>query len=194
MTLELAALDWKTTRGEYRQEVTLQGLTAVQCFDGHAAWQIQPFEGRKDPSLMSADEAKGLARSADLAFPFVDAKAKGHRVEYLGLQDVDGTPAHTLKVALASGDESTFWIDPDTWMVIRELDREVIRGVEQFSETDFSDYEKVDGLYVPMAEASGPRDSDEGRKAKVIFDRAEINVPLDPRFFAFPGATKEAVR
>src|SRR5437899_11655558 len=32
-----------------RFEITLQGLTAVQAYDGKSGWSIMPFEGKKDP-------------------------------------------------------------------------------------------------------------------------------------------------
>jgi len=41
-----------------RLQVTIQGLTAVQDYDGSHAWQVMPFMGKKDPELMAADEAK----------------------------------------------------------------------------------------------------------------------------------------
>jgi len=35
-----------------RQIFTLQGMTAVQAYDGATGWQIQPFGGHKDPELI----------------------------------------------------------------------------------------------------------------------------------------------
>jgi hypothetical protein len=52
--------------GLYREETTLQGLTAVDAWDGKEAWRVQPFDGRRDPFRASADDAKELAQSADL--------------------------------------------------------------------------------------------------------------------------------
>ena len=186
MRIELKVVEWKTAAGAYRQDVTLQGLTAVQAYDGKEAWQVQPFEGRKDPARMSADEAKAFALAADIEGPFVGYKAKGHTVEYLGTEDVDGTPAHKLRVHLKWGDEATYWIDPDTWMVIRELDRQTIRGAEQLSETDYGEYEKVAGVYVPMAEEQGPKGSEPSQRQKFVYDAAEANVAVPARNFAFP--------
>jgi hypothetical protein len=188
MRLELKVTEWKTAAGEYRQDVTLQGLTAIQAYDGHDAWQVQPFEGRKDPSRMSADEAKGFALAADIEGPFVNSKAKGHTVEYLGSEDVDGTPAHKIRVRLKWGDESTYWIDPDTWMVIRELDRQTIRGAEQWQETDFGEYVKAGGVYVPMTEEQGAKGSEPAQRQKFVYDAAEANVALPAGQFAFPDA------
>ena len=190
--IAFAVVEWKSKGTDYRQDVTLQGLTAVQAYDGHDAWQIDPFQGRKDPSRMSADEAKAFALAADLAGPFVDYQAKGHTVEYLGTEDLDGTPAHKLRVALKSGDEATYWIDPDTWMVIRELDRQTIRGAEQWSEVDYGEYERVGGVYVAMTEDQGPKGSDASRKQKLTYDTAEANPATAPTLFAFPKAQPAA--
>jgi hypothetical protein len=189
---EIAVVEWKGHGEDYRQDVTFQGLTAVQSYDGHEAWQIDPFQGRKDPARMSADESKAFALNADIAGPFVDYKAKGHRVEYLGTEDLDGTPAHKLRVSLKSGDESTYWIDPDTWMVIRELDRTTVRGSEQWTEVDFGEYEQVGGVYVAMTEDQGPKGSDSSRKQKLSYDQAEANPAVPATFYAFPASTPGA--
>ncbi len=186
--LQLTVREIKTRAGQYRQEITLQGLTQVQAYDGEHAWQVQPFQGRKDPSLMSADEAKGLAQSADIDLPFVDAKRKGNSVENLGVEDIDGTAAYKLRVRLKSGNESTYWLDPDSWMVIRELDRQTVRGAEQVTETDFGEYEQVAGVYVPMSEQQGPKDSDASQKQKIVYDKASANASLPATEFTFPVA------
>ena len=192
MNIELGLAEWKTRAGGYRQDVTLQGMTAVQAYDGHEAWQVQPFEGRKDPSRMSDDEARAMSLGADLEFAFVDARAKGHTLEYLGLEDVDGTPAHALRVHLQGGDEATYWIDPDTWMVIRVLERHMIRGAEDMTETDLGEYQQVGGVWVPMTEEAGAKGSDAARRQKLIYEHAEVNVPLPAGLFAFPDTTAKA--
>ncbi len=177
----------KERPGRIRQEATYQGLTQVQAWDGRTGWQIQPFEGRKEPSLMSEDDAKPFRVAADLDGPWVDAKAKGHAVEYLGTEDVDGTLAHKLRVRLKWGGDVTVWIDPDTWMVIRDLQTSVVRGAEQEVETDYGDYEKAGGVYVPMSEESGPRNSPPASRGKSIYDKAEANVDVARDAFAFPA-------
>jgi hypothetical protein len=176
----------KERPGRIRQEATYQGLTQVQAFDGEKGWQIQPFEGRKEPSYMSEDDAKPFRLAADLDGPWVDAKAKGHVLEYLGTEDVDGTLAHKLRVRLKWGGDVTVWIDPDTWMVIRDLQRSVVRGAEQEVETDYGDYEKVGGLYLPMSEESGPRNSPPSSRGKSVYDKAEASGAVSPDAFAFP--------
>src|SRR6201995_3753194 len=118
-TLELAVVTLVKQPGSIRYEATLQGLTQVQAYDGSQAWQINPFQGRKDPEKLSADDAKGLGEdAADFAGPLVDYKAKDYKLDYLGTEDVDGTEAHKLRITRKNGDLTTVWLDPDYFLEI----------------------------------------------------------------------------
>ena len=66
---------WAIAPEEFRGEFSMQGMTAVQAWDGHEAWSISPFGGRRDPQKISADDAKGLIEKADIAGPLVDYQA-----------------------------------------------------------------------------------------------------------------------
>ncbi len=169
-----------------RAEFAFQGLNFINAFDGKDAWKVDPSEGRKDPERMSADEAKSLLLQSDIDSPLLDYRGKGHSVEYLGLDDVDGTPAHKLRLHLKSGDEVVYYIDPDTFMIIRDVQKQLVRGAEQETETDYGEYEKIGGVFVPMTEDSGPKNSDSSQKQQLVFDTAEVNMAADPAQFAFP--------
>src|SRR6266536_4833430 len=99
--------------GMIRSETTLQGLTAVEAYDGTEGWSMQPFQGRRDPQKTPAENLKSVAQQADFDGPLVRWKEKGHRVEYLGTEDVDGTLAHKLRVNLKDGDGKYLYLDPD---------------------------------------------------------------------------------
>ncbi len=172
-----------------RTEATMQGMTAIQAYDGKSAWAVQPFGGRKDPIRTSADEAKGLIDRADIDGELIDYAAKGSKVEYLGTDDVDGTPAHKIKVTKKNGDTKTIFLDPDYFLEIRIQDAMYIRGELQEVETDLGSYELVNGVYMPFSiEAGGKGDSEKGQK--ITFDKVEFNVEVDPNAFAFPETAK----
>lgn len=173
-----------------RNEATIQGLTLVQAYDGNQAWQIQPFEGRKDPERMSADDARELEEAADIDGPLVDYKAKGHKVEYAGTEDVDGTDAYKLKVTLANGTIEYIYLDPDYFLEIRNVTQHRVRGALVESESDLGGYELVDGVYVPFSVETGQVGS--SRKGqKLTVEKAQANVPVDDAVFKFPsGAAK----
>ena len=111
-----------------RETFTLQGMTAVQAYDGSTAWQIQPFGGRKDPELMGEDDLRDLLIDSDFDGPLVNYKDKGNTVEYLGHDTVDGDDALRLKVTLKNGDIIYYYLDPDTYLEIRKETQEFIRG------------------------------------------------------------------
>ena len=184
---DITYVDYEARPNNYRVEFSLQGLTGVQAWDGHEGWQIQPFQGRKDPERLPADQSKSLEFSADIDFPFVDYQSKGGKVEFLGSEDVDGTPAYKLRLARSSGDEIIYYIDPDSWMLIRDVQKTVVRGAEQITENDYGEYERVEGVWVPMTQATGPKGSDASQKQQAVFEKAEANVDLLSSLFSFPA-------
>jgi len=167
-----------------RLEFTIQGLTAVQAYDGSKAWQIMPFMGKKDAELMSADETKEMQETADLDGPLVDYKAKGHKVELLGKEKVEGTDAYKLKVTLKNGDVQTQYIDADSFLEIKEDTTRTVRGTDHEFESAIGDYKEVDGIIFPFAVETSAKGSDQ--KQKITISKIELNVPAEDAQFKMP--------
>jgi len=185
--LELGLVTLLARPGSIRYEALLQGLTRVQAYDGGEGWQINPFQGRKDPERMSADNARELAEhAADFFGALVDYQAKGYTLDYLGTEDVDGTAAYKLRVTRPSGNLTYVYLDPDYFLEIRTIDRRIRHGVPEETVTDYGDYEKVQGVFLALAQESGPKGSSERRKLQ--YEKAEANVSLEPTLFRFPAA------
>jgi len=184
--IELAYLQTKKRPGEVRTEATLQGMTMVQACDGKEGWKISPFQGRKDPEKMSADDLKSLIEDAEIDGPLVDWKAKQSTLEYLGSEDVDGTLAHKIKVVRKNGDVNFIYLDPDHFLEIRILTQRIRHGAQEEVESDVGDYQKIGGVFVPFSIESGRKGDRD--KQKIIIDRAEANVPVDDAIFHFPAA------
>jgi len=168
-----------------RLEFTIQGLTAVQAYDGKNAWQVMPFMGKKDPELMSADEAKEIEETADMDGPLMDYKSKGHQVELLGKEKVEGTDAYKLKVSLKNGDVQTVYIDADSFLEIKEETKRTVRGSEQVFESSIGDYKEVGGIIFPFAVESGVKGS--SQKQKLTITKLELNVAADDSIFKMPA-------
>jgi photosystem II stability/assembly factor-like uncharacterized protein len=178
--------------GNIRVEVTFQGLTGVDAYDGKEMWSTEPWEGRRDAFRRSADETKELAHLADIEGPLVDWREKGHRVDYLGTEEIDGSPAHKLRVVMKDGDVEYHYLDPDTMLEIRIVYERRVRGVERVVESDVGDYEQVAGVWVPFAIDSGKKGRP--RSDHVALERAEPNVDLDDALFRFPAAGAKVER
>ena len=167
-----------------RLEFTVQGLTAVQAYDGKNAWQIMPFTGKKDPEAMSADDKKDIEENADIDGPLVDYKSKGNQVELLGKDKVEGTDAYKLKVTLKNGDVITMYLDADSFLEIKEETKRMVRGTEHEVESVMGDYKDVNGLMFAFAIENGVKGGQE--KEKLTLSKIEINVPVDNSIFKMP--------
>jgi hypothetical protein len=182
--VELAYLQTKKRPDEVRSEASLQGMTQIQAYDGKEGWKVSPFFGRKDPERMSADDVKALIEDSEIDGALVDWKTKGSSVEYLGTEDVEGTPAHKLKVVRKNGDVSFVYLDPDHFLEIRVLTQRTRHGAHEEVETDLGDYEKAGGVFVPTSIEAGSKGAPD--KQRIIIDKVEANVPVDDSIFHFP--------
>jgi hypothetical protein len=182
--IQLAYLQIKKRPDEVRSEASLQGMTQIEAYDGKEGWKVSPFFGRKDPERMSADDVKALVEDSEMDGPLVDWRTKGNTVEYLGTEDVDGTPAHKLKVTRKNGDVSLVYLDPDHFLEIRVLTQRTRHGAYEEVETDLGDYEKAGGVFVPTSIEFGRKGAPD--KQRIIIDKVDANVPVDDTIFHFP--------
>src|ERR1700686_2473448 len=173
-----------------RETFTLQGMTAVTAYDGTTGWQIQPFEGHKDPELMGEDDLKRLLLKADFDGPLVDYKEKGNTVEFLGHDLVDGDDALRLKVTLKDGDIVYYYLDPDTFIEIRKEIQQFIRGSVRESVIELGSYKPVAGVMYPYSIAQGTKANPSAQTTTV--EKIEVNVPIDKADFAVPAALEQA--
>jgi hypothetical protein len=171
-----------------RETFTLQGMTAVQAYDGATGWQIQPFGGKKDPELMGEDDVRDLLLDADFDGPLVDYKEKGNTVEYLGHDVVDGDDALRLKITLKNGDIIYDYLDPDTFIEIRKEIQQFIRGSVRDRVVGLGAYKPVAGVMYPFSMSQGPKNNPDAQTVTV--QKMEVNVTIDPADFMLPPSLK----
>ncbi|HZW91437.1 MAG TPA: hypothetical protein VFF64_00535 [Candidatus Eremiobacteraceae bacterium] len=171
-----------------RQTFVLQGMTAVQAYDGTTGWQIQPFQGKKDPELMGEDDRRDLLLDAEFDGPLVDYKEKGSTVEFLGHDVADGDDALRLKVTLKNGDIIYDYLDPDTFIEFRREIQQFIRGSVRDRVVGLGSYKPVNGVMFPFSLSSGPKNHPDAQTTMV--QKMEANVTIDPADFALPASLK----
>jgi hypothetical protein len=171
-----------------RETFTLQGMTAIQAYDGSSGWQVQPFGGKKDPQLMGEDDLRDLLLDGDFDGPLVDYKEKGNTVEYLGHDVVDGDDALRLKVTLKNGDILYYYLDPDTFLEIRKEVQQFIRGSVRDRVIGMGSYKPVNGVMYPFSISQGSKAHPDDQTMTV--QKMEVNIPIDPADFMLPAVLK----
>jgi len=173
-----------------REETIIQGLVAIQAYDGKTGWQISPFGGRKDPELMSQDDMKSLVVDADLDGPLVDYKEKGHRAELVGHDSVEGTDCFKIKLSMKNGDVRYYYLDADSYLELKLEIQTTIRGALQESEMYYGDYEQVNGIYYPFAIEQAQKGS--ASRTQISVEKVEQNVLLEDAHFSLPATQARA--
>ncbi|HJV21377.1 MAG TPA: hypothetical protein VJ570_01720 [Holophagaceae bacterium] len=183
--MEMPTVVEKNAKG-FRSETTVQDQKIIQAFDGTHAWAINPMTGSDAPQEITGDAVKALQSQSDIAGPLVDSAAKGHKVEYLGREAVGTVQAHKLKVTLKSGGVVISFLDPESFLEIKQVTHVEAQGQSLDIESSFEDFRKVAGITVPFAiEQTIP-----GAPAPVrtVIDKVEFNVAVDAARFAMPAA------
>jgi len=171
---------------QMRQDVNYQGMTTTRAFDGKMGWLVMPSTGRREPQVLPQEALKQIEAQADfIDGPLVDYRAKGHKVEYVGKEKVEGTDTYVLEVSLKSGEVSKIFLDAEQYLEIRsEGKTRGPTGGDLEIETLIGDYREVDGLMLPHLHEVGPKGG--SQKMKMTVQKYEINVPLDDVRFRVP--------
>lgn len=170
-----------------RREFTIQGLTGINAYNGKAGWKTQPWGGKKDPESMGEEEMKQILEDADFDGPLIDYRAKGNKVEFVGMEPVEGTDALKLKVTLANGDIRYYYMDTDYYVPIKIDIKRVVRGAEREYETILGDYKEVEGWYLPFSVETGSKGDQ--AKGKISYEKIEANVAIDDSRFEKPAVS-----
>jgi len=181
---EAVVLQENKRPNKVREEFALQGMTGVNAYDGKSGWKIEPWFGKKDPEALSEEEMKQIVEDADFDEALVNYQKKGNKVEFVGMDQIEGTDVYKLKVTLASGDVRYYYLDTDYYVPIKIELKRMIRGAEQEFETSLGDYKEVAGWYLPYAIETHRKGSDDIQK--FTYDKIEANVPIDDGRFAKP--------
>ena len=164
-----------------REEFVLQGMAGINAYDGKNGWKIEPWQGKKDPEPLGEEEMKSILEDSDFDGPLVNYREKGNRVEFVGMDPVEGTDTYKLKVTLKNGDAFYYYMDTDYYVPIKIDTQRMVRGEQREYETVIGDYKQVNGWYLPFSFESNAKGSP--NRQKVTYDKIEANVSVaDNRF------------
>ena len=181
---EAVVVEESSRPNRVREEFSLQGMTGINAYDGVTGWKIDPFGGKKDPESLSEEEMRSIVEDSDFDEPLINYKAKGNKVELVGMDQVEGTDVYKLKVTLKSGDTRYYYMDTDSFVPIKYETKRIIRGTPQESETTLGDYKQVGGWYLPFSMETRQKGSSGSQK--ITIDKIEFNVPIDSTRYSRP--------
>lgn len=178
--------------GKQIVKIELQGIELVQlAFDGETAWAHNFMNMQAEKS--DSETTENIKRfSKDFPDEFFNYKEKGYTIELLENETFEGTECFKIKLTktptLVDGKEeenvSYYLFDTENFVPI-VMEAEIKTGPAKgyISQTVFSDYQEVDGLYFAFSMTQGVK----GQPGQAItFESIELNPEVDDSVFAFP--------
>ncbi|MGA8090688.1 MAG: hypothetical protein WCA10_25665 [Terracidiphilus sp.] len=164
----------------YKSETDFNGQKIVQCYNDKGGWMINPMAGAADPTPIPDDQYKANKANIYIGGALYDYAAKGSKVELMG-KDGD---AYKIKLTTKDNVDSTYLIDPATYLVRSLTTKGDMQGQEVEVTTKLSDYRKTEvGFLMPYA-----LDIDFGGQfgLNIAIKKVELNKTVDPAVFEMP--------
>ena len=150
MGMEMPFKTYQKRPNKSRMEVEIQGTMMVMAYDGENGWAIQPWTGSADPIDLVGPELRSVKELADLDGAMWDYEKKGHQLELVGKDELEGTEVYVLKLTRKDGDISTFYVDSKKFVTLKMVNKTVIEGQEIEIEMHMSNYQEVEGITYPF--------------------------------------------
>jgi outer membrane lipoprotein-sorting protein len=171
-----------------RMDITFQGNSQIQAYDGTMGWSVNPFQGKKDPEKMTKEREKEMREQTDIDGPMVNYKDKGNKVELMGKEDMEGSEVYKIKLTDKDGDVTYYYLDAGSYLILKETKKRKIGEKEINSETIFGNYQATDGVMFAMAVEFREVGQTEGQKG--VIEKIETNIEVEDSYFKMPAIQK----
>lgn len=166
-----------------RTDGRMWGMPMVMISDGEKVWQTD----MRSQKLAPVDEkmsALGIESGNDYGSPLLNAKDQGHKLELVGDTEVDGTPAHHLRLTLESGRSQDFYVARDSFLILKKSFGSWNNWQQDYTaEKWYMKHQDHGGLMLPgLIERV-----DDTFTTNYIIESVEINPDLDDSLFAVPA-------
>jgi hypothetical protein len=184
--VEVDGIYYAARPGRMRIDVSVAGKHVfTEAFDGQRGWEWDGKESKACSSKATAALEHGVELPGKL-FGLHELKQRGHQIELVGREKVEGINYYLLAVTLRDGYRTTLYVDPTTWLNTRRRDFRPLHvdidptptTIEQRS----SDFREISG--VRFAFAGSETDLKTGKVLETSRIKSiKINPLIDPSFF-----------
>ena len=140
----------KTRSGEYYADLQMGKHQVIEAFDGKQGWTIDPWQEINYARRINSGEENVFAQKAEFTTPFFNYKERGHQVEFVGEEKLEGLDVFVLKLTRSNGKSEKWYLDANTYLEYKCESNWVDFARELPSETFFDDFRTVDGLVIPF--------------------------------------------
>lgn len=140
----------KSNKGEYYSTLNIGQHKVVEAFDGIKGWTDDPWFEVPFPRALNNIEINAFKQKAEFFTPFYKYKEKGHSVEYIGEENVDGVDTYVIKLTRHNGMLETWYLDKNTYLEFKSVSQWTDFAMPSSAESYFEDFRTVNGLVIPF--------------------------------------------
>lgn len=160
-----------------RSDITMGNIDGgYEIVTPSAGWRLDKMGGTGTVTAMTSEEVKSFQDQLNPEEEYYNYKEKGFKAEYLGKEDLKGTPCYKLKITGKSGIPKTVYFDWNSYYKVQETERvETPRGPMDVT-TTFSEFKKFpEGIVVSMKAKNDYQE--------INITQVEINKTIDDSVF-----------
>jgi hypothetical protein len=169
----------------FKQDIDVMGTQVVFCYTDSTGWQIYPMNGNYSAETMTDNQYQTSRDQIFIGGPFAsDYLARGYKVELLGQEAVGNVNAYKVQVISPTNAEAVYYFDPETYYLIKMVQKGEMMGETMDVVASYSDYRKAENGYaMPYA-----IETNYGGQVflTVKLAKVEFNQPVDLAVFAKP--------
>lgn len=169
-----------------RMEMSIQGMTMIQAYDGKSGWRVVPFTGKTDPEAMSAEELKQMERqTSNFVDLLSDYKSRGYEAELVGKETFEGSTVHRIKLTSKDGETVNVYLDAEQYLPLKLVARTTVQGQDIEVETALGDYKEAGGVLFPHSMQT--KSAMMPGTATMTIDKIEVNPEVAASRFEMPA-------
>lgn len=187
---EITSKIYKVQDKLLRREVEFGMGSVTMIVTDKEGWSANPrTNGAFQPLPKEAVESQQI--ELDLAGPFVDYAAKGHKVELAGKENLGTTEAYKIKLTPKTGKEIIYYIDTKDYYIVRQTLKgggmfggggggqgRQNQGADPEVNINYSNFQKTpEGYVFPYALTIGNSGNN------MNYEKIEVNKPVDEKLY-----------
>jgi len=182
MGMELPMIMKMKKPNKFRMEMDMAGQKMIQVYDGQKGWVVAPWISSEPQELTGAELEQAMAQ-ADIDGELYNYEKKGHQVELVGKEDIDGAAMYNLKVTNKNGSVKNYYIDAEKYLINQVKASAVSMGQEVNVTQKMVEYKDFDGIKIATKIIS---ETPMGN-AEIVMEEVELDTDIDDSIFAKPS-------
>jgi outer membrane lipoprotein-sorting protein len=154
------------------------GQEMISVFDGVKGYSVNPMTGSAEPVEMTADQIK-QTQNSNVFQNYLANYLKDGKLTLVGTENVNEKAAFRIKANLEGGNSMDMFIDKTSYLLVKTSTSVNSGGMAVTVDAYPTDYKETDGILLPMKTTS----SAQGMEFSIIFEKVEVNIPIEDSVF-----------